>query len=61
MLTFIWDNFIFCVVFIYFWGAVVGAVIMLVIFTSAVMNQLNTVDPALTRGIGEYELAVIIS
>lgn len=61
MLTFIWDNFIFCVVFIYFWGAVVGAVIMLVMFTSAVMNQLNTVDPALNRGIGEYELAVIIS
>ena len=61
MLTFIWGKFIFCVVFIYFWGAVVGAVIMLVMFTSAVMNKLNTVGPALDRGIGEYELAVTIS
>ena len=61
MLTFIWGKFIFCVEFIYFWGAVVGAVIMLVMFTSAIMNQLNTMDPALNRGIGEYELPVIIS
>ena len=61
MLTFIWGKFIFCVVFIYFWGAVVGAVIMLVMFTSAIMNQLNTMDPALNRGIGEYEPPVIIS
>lgn len=61
MLTFIWGKFIFCVVFIYLWGAVVGAVIMPVMFTSAIMNQFNTVDPALNRGIGEYELAVIIS
>lgn len=56
MLTFIWGKFIFCVVFVYVWGAVVGAVIMLVMFTSAIMNQFNTVDPALSRGIGDYEL-----
>lgn len=61
MLTFIWGKFIFWVVFIYLWGAVVGAVIMPVMFTSAIMNQFNTVDLALNRGIGEYELAVIIS
>lgn len=28
---------------------------------SAIMDQFNAVDPALNRGIGEYELAVIIS
>ena len=61
MLTFIWGKFIFWVVFIYLWGAVVGAVIMPVMFTSAIMNQFNTVDLSLNRGIGEYELAVIIS